>query len=86
MDRSDKVIATDNGYVSRDAISAGTSESFTFYTSYVGGAHTATIWLTFDTDLIREYARTMDYTGNECAEQAALDSLEAAAAVDSTLQ
>jgi hypothetical protein len=83
-DRSDRVIAKDDGYVTRDAIDAGSSQSFTFYTSYVGGAQTASIWLTFDTDVIKEYVRTMDYTGIECAEQAAKDSSDEAAAADST--
>jgi hypothetical protein len=64
-DRSDNQITTDNGYVTHDKLSAGDSKSFTFYTSYVGNAYTATISLDFDTEMIIKYVVNQDYTGNE---------------------
>lgn len=45
-------VTTDDGYVSVDALKAGSSRSFTFYTSYVGSASNARIELTFKDELI----------------------------------
>lgn len=65
-DRRGNDITSDDGYVSYDAIDAGESKSFTFYTSYVGNASNATISLDFDQDQIMEYIATTDWTGTEC--------------------
>lgn len=64
-DRSDNKITTDDGYVSYDALGAGDSKSFTFYTSYVGNASSASITLNFDEDLINDYVLQSEYEGNE---------------------
>lgn len=67
-DRNENKITTDDGYVSYYAIKPGDSESFTFYTSYVGNASRANISLEFDEDLINEYILESDYNGNEYQE------------------
>ncbi len=67
-DRNDNQITTDDGYVTYDKLGAGSSKSFTFYTSYVGSAKGATISLDFDTELIMNYVLNDDYKGTECAE------------------
>jgi hypothetical protein len=67
-DRNDNQITTDDGYVSYDKLNAGYSKSFTFYTSYVGNASSATISLDFDTEMVLKYIVNKDYNGNECAE------------------
>lgn len=61
-------ITNDDGYVDYDAIEAGESKSFTFYTSYVGNAVKASIDLTFDEDLIYKYLAKKAWAGNECDE------------------
>lgn len=61
-------ITNDDGYVDYEAIEAGESKSFTFYTSYVGNASRATIDLKFDEDLIYKYLAKKDWTGKECVE------------------
>ncbi len=50
------------------ALGAGESKSFSFYTSYIGGASRASIELLFDEDLIFKYLAAKDWTGNECEE------------------
>lgn len=65
-DRRGNDITSDDGVVSYDAIDAGDSKSFSFYTSYVGNASKATISLDFDQDQIMEYIATTDWTGTEC--------------------
>lgn len=67
-DRNDNQITTDDGYVTYDKLGAGSSKSFTFYTSYVGSAKSATISLDFDTELVMNYVLKDDYKGTECAE------------------
>ena len=64
-DRNDNKITMDDGYVSYDALGAGDSKSFTFYTSYVGNASSAMISLNFDEDLINDYVLQSEYEGNE---------------------
>lgn len=61
-------ITTDDGYVDYDAINAGESKSFTFYTSYVGNASSASIELKFDEALIYKYLANKTWTGKECDE------------------
>lgn len=65
---SGEQITSEDGYVTSDAIDAGESKSFTFYTSYVGNATTASISLTFDDDLIFKYLAKKEWTGNECSD------------------
>jgi hypothetical protein len=65
---SGEEITNDDGYVDYDAIEAGESKSFTFYTSYVGNAARATIDLKFDEDLIYKYLAKKNWTGKECDE------------------
>ena len=73
-DRNGNQITTDDGYVTYDKLPAGSSKSFTFYTSYVGNASRAKISLDFDTEMIDKYVASKDYTGNEYKEF--LESLE----------
>ncbi len=61
-------VTSDEGYITYDAIDAGESKSFTFYTSYIGNATRATIDLDFDEDLIYNYLAKKDWTGKECEE------------------
>jgi hypothetical protein len=61
-------ITSDEGYITYDAIDAGESKSFTFYTSYIGNATKASIDLDFDEDLIYKYLAKKDWTGKECEE------------------
>ncbi len=61
-------VTSDDGYISYDAIDAGESKSFTFYTSYVGDATSASIELIFDDELIYKYLVKKEWTGNECDE------------------
>jgi hypothetical protein len=61
-------ITSDEGYIAHDAIDAGESKSFTFYTSYIGNATRASIDLTFDEELIYNYLAKKDWTGKECEE------------------
>jgi hypothetical protein len=61
-------ITTDEGYVTYDALDAGDSKSFSFYTSYIGGASKASIELLFDEQKITDYLSKIDWTGNECEE------------------
>jgi len=68
MDEFGNTITSDAGTVSYDVLDAGESKSFTFYTSYIGGAHRASIELVFDEDMIFKYLSKKDWTGNECAE------------------
>lgn len=51
-DRNGNEIITDDGYVTHDELSSGSSKAFTFYTSYVGNAQRTSINLDFDTDFI----------------------------------
>jgi hypothetical protein len=67
-DRAGSPITTDDGYVTYDALEPMGSKSFTFYTSYVGSAYTASIELVFDDDLLIEYVQKKKWTGNECTE------------------
>jgi hypothetical protein len=67
-DQLENVITSDDGYVTYDALDAGESKSFTFYTSYIGGASKASIELLFDDDMIFRYLSKKDWTGNECEE------------------
>lgn len=61
-------ITSDDGYVTYGNLDAGESKSFTFYTSYVGGASKASIELIFDEEMIFRYLSKKDWTGNECEE------------------
>lgn len=61
-------ITSDDGYVSYDPLDAGSSKSFTFYTSYAGNASRASIELVFEEDLIFKYLAQKTWTGNECEE------------------
>lgn len=61
-------VTSDEGYITYDAINAGESKSFTFYTSYIGNATRASIDLDFDEDLIYNYLAKKDWTGKECEE------------------
>jgi hypothetical protein len=61
-------ITSDDGYVTYDVLDAGESKSFTFFTSYIGGASQASIELVFDDDMIFKYLSKKDWTGNECEE------------------
>jgi len=61
-------ITSDEGYITYDAIDAGESKSFTFYTSYIGNATKASIDLDFDEDLIYKYLAKKEWTGKECEE------------------
>lgn len=67
-DRAGSMITTDDGYVTYDALEPLGSKSFTFYTSYVGNAHTASIELVFDDELLIDYVKMAKWTGSECAE------------------
>lgn len=58
-------VTSDDGYVTYDTFYAGTSKSFTFYTSYVGNAKSANISLTFDDEMIIKYVSKKKYEGNE---------------------
>ena len=74
-DRSGSVITTDDGYVSYDNLYPNESKAFTFYTSYVGNAYKASISLSFDEDMIKDYVlNSKEYEGNEF--QMYLDSLK----------
>ena len=64
-DRNGNVITTDDGYVTYDKLRAGESQSFTFYTSYIGKASRASISLNFDDDMIKDYILQADYNGDE---------------------
>lgn len=85
-DRSDNLITDDDGYITYDVLRAGTSKAFTFYTSYVGNARSASISVEFDDDMIEKYIADKDYTGNEYAEYIAEKEEKAgdSAAADST--
>ncbi|MDF2382165.1 hypothetical protein JMG10_11845 [Nostoc ellipsosporum NOK] len=61
-----EVITSDDGYVDYDVIEPGESKSFTFYTSYVGNATSASIELKFDESLIYKYLAKKKFTGREC--------------------
>lgn len=63
----DNPITSDDGYVVYGPLEAGESKSFTFYTSYVGGASRASIELLFDEEMIFKYLSKKDWSGNECA-------------------
>lgn len=65
---SGDLVTSDEGYITYDAIDAGESKSFTFYTSYIGNATRATIDLDFEEDLIYNYLAKKDWTGKECEE------------------
>lgn len=67
-DRNGNAITDDDGYITYDALSPGSSKAFTFYTSYVGNASKASISVEFDDDLIFDYIVSKNYTGNEYAE------------------
>lgn len=68
-DNGGSEITSDDGYVSVDPIESGSSRSFTFYTSYVGGASKASIKLDFDLDLVLKFVgQRDDWSGRECAE------------------
>jgi hypothetical protein len=68
-DNGGNEITSDDGYVSVDPIESGSSRSFTFYTSYVGGASKASIKLDFDLDLVLKFVgQREDWTGRECTE------------------
>ena len=68
MTSSGDPITSDEGYIAYDAIDAGESKSFTFYTSYIGNATKASIDLNFDEDLIYKYLAKKEWTGKECEE------------------
>ncbi len=59
-------ITSDDGYVSYGPLEAGESKSFTFFTSYVGGASQASIELLFDEDMIYKYLSKKEWSGHEC--------------------
>jgi hypothetical protein len=61
-------ITSEDGYVTYDALDAGESKSFTFYTSYVGNASKASIELVFDNELIFKYLAKKKWLGTECEE------------------
>lgn len=61
-------ITSDDGYVTYDVLEAGHSQSFTFYTSYVGSASSARIILDFDTEMLLSYVAEKEYTGKEFSE------------------
>lgn len=64
-DRKGNVVTSDDGYVTYDKLRAGESQSFTFYTSYVGGATRASISVEYDDDMIKDYILQADYNGDE---------------------
>jgi hypothetical protein len=65
-DNQGNTLTTDDGYVTYNTIKAGSSQSFTFYTSYVSSkASRASIQLEFDEDMIKEYVLNSDYKGDE---------------------
>lgn len=65
-DRGGNVITTDDGYVSYSGIESGKSESFTFYTSYVGQrADKASLKLVFDEDALLEGILNTPWSGDE---------------------
>lgn len=64
-DQWDNPLTFDEGYVSYDALAVGESKSFSFFTSYVGGASRASIELLFDDDMIFKYLATRDWSGDE---------------------
>jgi len=68
FDRNDNEITSDNGYVTHDKFSTGSSKSFTFYTSYVGNAYRARVGFDFDAEILLELAVNKDYTGKEFEE------------------
>jgi hypothetical protein len=65
---SGDTVTSDEGYITHDAIEAGESQSFTFYTSYIGNATKASIDLRFDEELIYKYLAKKEWTGKECDE------------------
>jgi len=67
-DQLGNTITSDDGYVTYDALNAGESKSFNFYTSYIGGASKASIELLFDENMIFKYLSKKNWTGNECGE------------------
>lgn len=64
-DRSDNIITTDDGYVTYDVLESGSSTSFTFYTSYVGNAKTASVKLIFDDEWIIDAILSSSWSGKE---------------------
>lgn len=64
-DYSGNQVTSDDGYVTYDTFYAGTSKSFTFYTSYVSNAKSARISLTFDEEPIIKYVTKKEYKGDE---------------------
>ena len=65
-DRKGNDITSGDGNITYDVLKAGESESFTFYTSYVGRrASKASISLEFDEDMIKKYVLQADYNGDE---------------------
>jgi hypothetical protein len=81
-DRAGSKITTDDGYVTYDALEPLGSKSFTFYTSYVGNAQTASIELVFDDELLMDYVKKATWTGSECAEFLASKNAEKEAEVE----
>ena len=61
-------ITSEDGYVTYGVLEPGENKSFSFYSSYVGGALRATMDLKFDDDLIYEYLAKKAWTGKECDE------------------
>lgn len=67
-DYSGNEITSDDGYISYNEFEQGESKSFTFYTSYVGGASKASIELKYDDKYIMNYLAEKDWSGNEYQE------------------
>ncbi len=65
FDKNENEITTDEGYVDYNMIASGSSKSFTFYTSYIGNASSASISTKFDDDMIMKYILQKSYNGNE---------------------
>lgn len=76
-DRNGNELTTDDGYITYDILGAGSSQSFTFYTSYVSSrASKASISLEFDEDMIEDYVLNADYNGNEYKTYKKIEELE----------
>ncbi len=76
--RGDNVVTEDDGYIEYGSLKAGTSTSFSFYTSYVGNASTARVEAVFDTNFIEELVANSLYDGTEYKEslKASNDSIK----------
>ena len=65
-DRFGGEITKDDGTVSYEKIEPGESKAFTFYTSYVGDAISATLRFTFHDKQVMEFMNAGKFSGHEC--------------------